>query len=177
MRTTGACRWTARILTVLLALGPVLGLVACSTTSSLRGSASAGEAADAYWQGKLALRIDESAGAKSYAANFELIGSARRGELLLTGPLGTTVARLSWRPGQAVLQRSGDAEVFDDLDALAARATGTPLPVAALFEWLQGHPMVAQGWQADLTQLGDGRLRAHRDLPPPQADLQLVLER
>ena len=162
---------------VLLALVTTLGLVGCSNPPRLQAPTTSGEAAEAYWQGKLALRVGETNGPKSYFANFELSGSARRGELILTSPLGTTLARLSWRPGQARLQRNDGDEVFDDLDTLAARATGTPLPIAALFEWLQGHPMAAQGWQADLAQLGDGRLRAHRDLPSPEADLQLVLER
>ena len=133
--------------------------------------------AEAYWQGKLALHVDSRPDPTAYFANFELSGNARQGELLLTSPLGTTLARLSWRPGQAVLRRSDDEQVYDNLDALAAQATGTALPIAALFEWLQGRPMAAQGWRADLQQLDDGRLHAHRDLPAPSADLQMVLER
>ena len=158
----------------LLALLLAAMLSACSTTPHPQPSTGP---ADAYWQGKLALRLDSQPEPKSYFANFELSGSAREGELLLTSPLGTTLARLSWQPGQAVLRRSGDEQVFDDLDALATQATGTALPIAAMFEWLRGHPVAARGWRADLQQLDDGRLRAHRDQPAPAADLQMVLER
>lgn len=162
---------------VLLATLLVSALTACSTTSRPQPLDGARGAPEAYWQGKLALKVDARPEPKSYFANFELSGSAREGELVLTSPLGTTLARLSWRPGQAVLRRSSEEQRFDDLDALATQATGTALPIAAMFEWLQGRPQVAQGWTADLQQLDEGRLRAHRELPAPAADLQMVLER
>jgi outer membrane lipoprotein LolB len=56
-------------------------------------------------------------------------------------------------------------------------ATGSAIPVAALFDWLEGRNTAVPGWQADLSELGQGRLRAQRMQPPPAADLRVVLDR
>jgi outer membrane lipoprotein LolB len=131
--------------------------------------------AQSSWRGRLALRIDGTE-PTSYFANFELGGQARAGELLLTSPMGTTLAELSWTPQAALLRGDGRTRTFDSLDALATEATGTDIPIAALFEWLQGRPAVADGWQADLSLLGEGRLVARRSQPAPAAELRLILE-
>ena len=129
----------------------------------------------AYWRGRLALRV-ESAETNSFFANFELSGSAHAGELRLSSPLGTTVAHLQWDPRQALLRSNGQARTFDNLDALAIEATGTAIPIAALFQWLRGQAATADGWVVDLTRLDTGRLLARRQEPAPAAELRLVLE-
>lgn len=132
--------------------------------------------AQGYWRGRLALRVEDRAEPTSFFANFELSGSADAGELLLSSPLGTTLAQLSWNPRSALLRNNGRTRAFDNLDALAIEATGTDIPIAALFEWLQGRTAPADGWQADLTQLQAGRLLARRAQPAPAAELRLILE-
>jgi outer membrane lipoprotein LolB len=84
---------------------------------------------------------------------------------------------LTWAPGSAVLQTAGQRREFPSLDALVASATGSPLPVAALFDWLKGMATPVPGWEPDLSQLADGRIRARRVDPPPVADLRVVLDR
>jgi outer membrane lipoprotein LolB len=128
-----------------------------------------------YWRGRLALRFD-SPDQASFFANFELSGNATSGELNLTSPLGTTVASLRWTPTAALLRSNGDTRQFASLDELATEATGTPIPVAALFQWLRGRETATAGWQADLSQLADGRLTARRTHPEPVAELRLILE-
>ena len=132
--------------------------------------------ASGYWQGRLALRVESQPEPRSFFANFELSGQAHAGELRLSSPIGTTLAQLRWHPGLAELRSNGQTRAFDSLDALAAEATGTPIPIVALFDWLQGRPTAADGWQADLSQLGNGRLLARRQLPAPLAELRLVIE-
>lgn len=129
-----------------------------------------------YWRGRLALRVDNSPEPTSFFASFELSGQPRAGELMLSTPLGTTVAQLRWSPELALLRNNGQTRAFDTLDALAAEATGTAIPIAALFEWLQGRAATADGWQADLTQLDAGRLVARRSQPAPAAELRLIIE-
>ena len=131
--------------------------------------------APAYWRGRLALRLDTPE-PTSYFASFELSGQAQAGELLLSTPLGTTLAQLRWAPQRALLTSDGRTRAFDSLDALATEATGTAIPIAALFQWLQGQPAAADGWQVDLSQLNEGRLQAHRARPAPAAELRLILE-
>jgi len=57
------------------------------------------------------------------------------------------------------------------------RATGTPIPMPALFDWLRGQNAVIDGWQADLSMLAQGRLTAQRLHPAPAVQLRVVLNR
>jgi outer membrane lipoprotein LolB len=128
------------------------------------------------WTGRLALQV-ASEPPQSFAAGFELRGGAQTGELVLTSPLGNTLASLSWSPGSARL-RNGDGErLFDSIEALAREVTGTPIPLRALFDWLDGTQGTADGWQADLSRLDEGRLLARRIEPLPAAELRLILDR
>ena len=118
----------------------------------------------------------ESEPPQSFAAGFALQGTAARGELSLFSPLGNTLAVLNWSADAATLTTSGKTQQFASLDALVTQATGTPLPIAALFDWLAGNQSTATGWSADLTQLAQGRLVARRTDPAPMAVLRLALE-
>jgi len=154
-----------------LLAGSLLLLSGCA---QLPRQAPAEVAANA-WSGRLALQVPDDP-AQSFSAGFELRGTAVAGELTLLTPLGSTAAQLRWLPGSATLRSGGQERRFESLDALVAGATGTSLPVSALFDWLQGTPTPVPGWQPDLTQLPQGRLRAQRSDPPPVADLRVVLE-
>lgn len=127
------------------------------------------------WRGRLALRVD-SEPPQSFFAAFELRGQARDGELQLFSPLGSTLAHLQWSPQSATLRNNGETRQFESLDALAAQATGAAIPIAALFDWLGGRDVQADGWTADLTRLAEGRLLARRSSPEPFTELRLILE-
>jgi len=127
------------------------------------------------WSGRLALQVQDQP-SQSFSAGFELKGSAQAGELSLYGPLGGTLAVLNWRPGQALLNASGQTRQFPSVEALVAHVAGAAIPVAALFDWLRGVDTVVPGWRADLTQLAQGRIAARRTEPSPEADLRVVLE-
>ncbi|MCA0212925.1 MAG: outer membrane lipoprotein LolB [Proteobacteria bacterium] len=157
--------------TCALALAVALLATGCATPPPAERNLAQGP-----WSGRLALRLDGTP-PQSFTAAFELKGRAEAGELALRTPLGNTAAQLSWAPGRATLRSGSDLHEFDSLDALAAHATGTPLPVAALFDWLAGVPTQAAGWSADLAELPAGRLQARRTAPAPAADLRLVLDR
>ena len=129
-----------------------------------------------FWTGRLALQVEDSA-SQSFSAGFELRGGAGQGELTLFNPLGGTLAVLAWRPGEAQLRHGTDVRSFESIDALAAQATGTALPVTALFDWLRGVQTAVPGWEADLRQLAEGRLRARRLQPLPVADLRVAFDR
>ena len=127
------------------------------------------------WTGRMALSVEGQSG-QSFSAGFELKGAPETGELSLFNPLGGTVAVLAWAPGSATLRANGSTREFSSLEALAEEATGAPLPVASLFDWLAGKPTAVPGWEPDLSQVAEGRLRARRTDPPPPADLRLVFE-
>jgi outer membrane lipoprotein LolB len=131
---------------------------------------------NSFWQGRLAVRIDSDP-VQSFSAGFELSGNAKDGELVLFNPLGGTVASLRWSAQAAVLRSNGETRHFDTLSELVQQATGTELPLAALFLWLAGDNATASGWQADLRELATGRLFAQRLDPAPRVELRIALEK
>ncbi|NMM86265.1 hypothetical protein B2J88_18135 [Rhodococcus sp. SRB_17] len=129
-----------------------------------------------HWSGRLALAMDNQP-SQSFAAAFELEGDATRGALTLLSPLGSVLAQLEWTPGHARLQSNGPPRESASLDELLQQATGTVIPVRALFSWLGGMQATAPGWQADLSTIEQGRLLAVRHDPPPRATLRVTFER
>ena len=130
--------------------------------------------ADAHWQGRLALKVF-SKPVQALSANFDLQGRPEQGELILSSPMGTVLARMQWGPGLATLAANGQQQRFDSLQELARKATGTELPVASLFAWLQGRDEAAPGWQVELKDLPNGRLQASH-LEEVQAELKIILD-
>ena len=131
--------------------------------------------------GRLSVRVDAHQGqpARSVNSIFELKGTAERGELVLTSPLGTTLAQARWQPGRAELLTSdGGAQRFPDLDSLAQETFGEPLPMAALFDWLRGRPWAGApsnrsaagfeqlGWTVSLERAAEGWIVASRPAAP-----------
>ena len=131
--------------------------------------------ADDFWSGRLALRVD-STPVQSLNAGFELRGNASSGELTLLSPLGSTLAEARWSASGAELRHSSATERYASMDELTQALTGAALPLPALFGWLRGQALVADGWQADLSGHADGRIAARRAHPLPTAELQLRLQ-
>ncbi len=127
------------------------------------------------WSGRLALTV-HSEPPQSYSAGFELRGAPTEGELQLTSPLGTVLASVHWSPQGAELRQGKQLTRRPSLDELTADLGGTPLPVAALFGWLQGQTADASGWTADLSRHTEGRVVARRLQPLPTAELRLVFQ-
>lgn len=128
-----------------------------------------------FWSGRLALTV-HSEPPQSYSAGFELRGAPAAGELQLTSPLGTVLASVHWSPQGAELRQGVQRTRRPSLDELTADLGGTPLPVAALFGWLQGQTGDASGWNADLSRHSEGRVVARRLQPLPTAELRLVFQ-
>lgn len=157
---------------LLTALTMVLMLAACAQTEGLQAR---GGAPTKNWHGRLGLRV-ESNPVQSLSATLDLSGDAQAGDLLLSGPLGTALLALSWRPGRATMQRNGQSREYDSVSALMQDALGADLPLTALFAWLDGKEAAVEGWHVDLSQLSTGRLSARRTGPAPAVDLRLMLE-
>jgi outer membrane lipoprotein LolB len=111
-------------------------------------------------------------------AGFELAGNPGEGQLELSTPLGSLLARASWRAGDVRLQTPEQERRFEDLDALTRELLGEAIPVAALFDWLRGRPwsLAAHqprpqgfeqlGWQVDLARFSEGLISATRQTEP-----------
>lgn len=173
---------------VLTFVNPVLtrrwGLLASVwfATIFIAGCAQLPRAADpndvdiSSWAGRISLQV-QSEPPQAFFAGFELKGSAERGELVLSSPLGNSLAVLRWSTEEAVLDSGNQIQRFASVGELIEKATGAALPVPALFDWLRGKNTVADGWTADLSQQAEGRISASRTVPQPRADLRVVLAR
>ena len=98
-------------------------LAAALAALVLAGCATAPPPAGPMLSGRLSVRVDGQPD-KSVSAGFELFGTAERGSLLLTGPLGTGAAKATWQPGEALLQSGGSTQRHTDLDSLGQAALG-----------------------------------------------------
>lgn len=127
------------------------------------------------WRGRLALTTEEER-AQSFSASFELRGSQQQGELEVYNPLGNIVAKLQWSPGQATVDTGSEQRSSASLDDLVAQVFGTPIPVQALFAWLEGDAQAVVGWQVDLSRYEQGRISAVREQPLPRANLRVILQ-
>lgn len=153
-----------------------LALTSCTLTQ-LRGTN-----AELYFAGRLAITQDADpqvpgSKADSWSAHFELAGNPTKGTLLLYTPVGTTVAKLQWEPGMATLEADKQIQTYSSLDELTVTHFEQTLPVAALFDWLQGHPtqQVIPGWDVDLDRAPAGIISAQRTYPPPRVRLRAVV--
>jgi len=130
--------------------------------------------------GRLSVRVD-SEPVRAMSGAFELSGNARAGALVLTSPLGSTLAQARWAPGEAVLETPGASARYSDLDTLAEQTLGERVPLAALFDWLRGRPWPGAasqalpagepgfsqlGWRVGLARYAEGWVDARRDAPP-----------
>jgi len=153
------------------------------------------------WSGRLAVRTDAAPDvpARSMSGQFELSGNASSGQLVLTSPIGTTIARARWSdpvgtqgaPSRIELEADGGTTHYATLEDMMQRAIGDQLPLAAMFDWLDGRPWPAApvergadgrsfdqlGWHVDLSQLADNRLiDAQRPRPRPVLHVRVKLD-
>jgi outer membrane lipoprotein LolB len=153
------------------------------------------------WSGKLGVRSDAAPGQppRSMSGQFELSGNASSGQLVLTSPIGTTIARARWSdpvgvqgvPSTIELEADGGTTRYATLEEMMQRAIGDQLPLAAMFDWLDGRPWPAApvqrsadggsfeqlGWHVDLSQLAGNRLiDAQRPQPAPVLHVRVKLD-
>ena len=161
------------------ALLAVVLLGGCASVPKVSG-VEAGE----LLSGRLSVRVEASAGveAKSLSAAFELAGTPESGRLDLSTPLGTVLARARWQPGQVRLSTPEGDTGYADLDMLTRELLGEALPVAALFDWLQGRPwpgaastvsasptepgFAQLGWAVNLARFDEAWVLARRERAP-----------
>ena len=133
---------------------------------------------DDLWTGRISLHV-KSEPEQFFSAGFELKGGSELGELRLISPLGNVLGVLRWSPGEAQFNsgNAGDAQRFDSIDTLMAQATGAAVPLTALFAWLRGDDANVNGWSADLSRHGEGRILAKRIQPQPVVDLRVIVDK
>ena len=126
---------------------------------------------DAFWQGRMSLTVHQTP-VQYVSAAFELEGNANEGELTLFSPLGHASLVLRWSPGLAEWLQNGKTRSFASLSEMTQAATGTDLPLTALFEWLAGRDLAVPGWTIERTG-PTGPWSAKRHLPEPAVTLMV----
>ncbi|WP_343627430.1 outer membrane lipoprotein LolB [Roseateles sp.] len=180
----------------LMAGASLLALGACSSVPKTSADEAAALADAPRLTGKFGLIVPAGAGGQprgqNVTANFELLGDPTRGQLEMSSPMGSLVARVSWKPGGASVRTPDGERQYDDIDDLTQDLLGEALPLRALFDWLRGRPWSQAphrasgdkgfeqlGWQVDLTRF-DVQLISARRLNPngaePLATLRLKLD-
>ncbi|HEX5783216.1 MAG TPA: lipoprotein insertase outer membrane protein LolB [Burkholderiaceae bacterium] len=128
-----------------------------------------------YWSGRISISTTQPK-PQRMTASFELSGTPEAGMLTLTSPLGTTLATARWSPGLAELEQGGQRMRYPDIQSLITTALSQPLPLEMVFAWLNGQDPSTNGWTADLKDLPQGRLGAHRSDAQGDADVRIVLD-
>ncbi len=156
-------------------LAMVIALISIAGCAHKTGATASTDTQKTFWSGRIGLQI-ESEPPQAFFASFELKGQAEQGELILTSPIGSTLAVMRWGPGEAVLESGGELRRFDSVDTLLERSTGAAIPLSALFDWLNGKSTSLNGWTADLSKQAMGRVEAVRAAPLPATKLRIVFE-
>ena len=161
----------------------LLAALLLSACASLKHQDAEVREGDLRLTGKLSVQVDADDGnpeghKTGGSGAFELIGGPAAGQLELSTPLGSLVARASWNRNEAILKTPDAERVYFDLDALTREMLGEPIPVAALFDWMRGRawpdaPSTSLengfeqlGWRIDLSRFADGVLIATRKAAP-----------
>jgi outer membrane lipoprotein LolB len=179
-------------------------MAALAAAAFLAGCATAPPpVAGPVYSGRIAVRSDAAPGtqARSMSGQFELRGSPARGQLVLTTPIGTTVARARWKAAGGTAAADGAADIdleangrtthFDNFDDMTQAALGDSLPLAAMFDWLSGRPWPHSpaafdaartsfdqlGWHVDRSRFdSDQLIAADRPLPLPALHVRVKLD-
>jgi len=184
---------------LLLTLAITSALAACVTPERIAQNTDGNAATTLSRVGRFALRVQRPMEEpEAIQGGFAWQDDGRKLVLDLANPLGTTLARVESGPNGAMLRESNGRETFaDDPDGLAARALGSPIPVAGLRDWLRGRVADAprgqvsardeqsratvfaqDGWDVRVTQYDDRgpvRLQMTRAEPGRTIDLRLVI--
>ena len=132
------------------------------------------------FSGKLSVQVPAQPGqrvAQGGSGSFELLGDAGEGQLELSTPTGSLLARVRWTPTSVSLEQPREQRSYDSLDALTLELLGESVPVAALFDWLRGRPWAGAatatlpapaqgfeqlGWRVETDRLAEGLLVAQQ---------------
>lgn len=176
-----------------LYLGPAKVGAALALATLLTACATRPPVLPAYEGQRLQGRLSvQAASGQGGSSAFELLGNALAGQLELSTPLGSLVARASWdAQGVRLETPQQGSRLFPSLDALGQELLGEAIPVAALFDWLQGKPWSQAeasplpapargfeqlGWRIELDRFDEGLLIARR-LGEPTVTLRARLDR
>jgi outer membrane lipoprotein LolB len=156
-------------------------LAGCANLEPSTRPAATGAQAEQRIIGKISVQVQDERDPDQHKGgngSFELLGGPAAGQLELSTPLGGLIARASWTEREVQLTTPQGTRNFADLDSLSREMLGEAIPVAALFDWMQGRPWSGApsqtltdgfeqlGWRIELSRFSDGIISATRSYAP-----------
>jgi outer membrane biogenesis lipoprotein LolB len=92
------------------------------------------------WDGRFAVKVTGLNEGRNQGGSggFTLTQDALTDVLEIRNPVGGSIAKITIKPGEAILERNGEITTAIDADTLVQNALGLPLPARGLSDWLRG---------------------------------------
>ena len=92
------------------------------------------------WDGRFAVKVIGLTEGKNQGGSggFTLTQDALTDILEIRNPVGGSIAKITIKPGEAILERDGQLTTAIDSDTLIQNTLGLPLPARGLSDWLRG---------------------------------------
>ena len=92
------------------------------------------------WDGRFSVKVIGLTESKNQGGSggFTLTQDALTDVLEIRNPVGGSIAKITIKPGEAILERDGQLTTAIDADTLIQNALGLPLPARGLSDWLRG---------------------------------------
>ena len=92
------------------------------------------------WDGRFAVKVTGLTEGRNQGGSggFTLTQDALIDVLEIRNPMGGSIAKITIKPGEAMLERDGQVITAVDADTLIQNALGLPLPARGLSDWLRG---------------------------------------
>jgi outer membrane lipoprotein LolB len=168
-------------------------LAGCASAPAPRTQAEIEAAGSSGFE--LAGRLSARSGDAAATANFRWTHRSDRDELVLSTPLGQTLAHLDGDPARVRLELpDGRIAQAPDWEALTSEALGVPIPVRGLAWWVRGLPrpgaehsidrdadariavLRQDGWEIVYSYGGAGALASRLRLAVGEVEIRLALD-
>ena len=92
------------------------------------------------WDGRFAVKVIGLTEGRNQGGSggFTLTQDALTDVLEIRNPVGGSIAKITIKPGEAILERDGKLTTAIDADTLVQNTLGLPLPARGLSDWLRG---------------------------------------
>ena len=92
------------------------------------------------WDGRFAVKVTGLTEGRNQGGSggFTLTKDAFTDVLEIRNPVGGSIAKITIKPGEAILERDGQSTTAIDADTLIQNTLGLPLPARGLSDWLGG---------------------------------------
>lgn len=114
------------------------------------------------WTGRFSILSQSVSSVERHSGNFRFAISPEKKTLIITGPLGASVARIEETSSDSTMETGDGIRRARSTSELLNQAVGVPVSFDELQSWLQGssQPSAAtQGWEVEITRAQNGNVQ------------------